>query len=90
MSFGLALVAFGATWAPARSRVGLVKTRILCFRWTVPLLGLAGVMTALVKLAVCAFRVVQYHQLEDQHHLHRGDLWNRLERQPRGADHRVP
>ena len=71
MSLGLALVAFGATWALLRSRVGLgltamrdneeaagsagvdlVRTRILCFLWTAPFLGLAGVMTALEKLRV--------------------------------------
>ena len=71
MSFGLALIAFVATWALLRSRIGLgltamrdneeaagsagvdlVKTRILCFLWTAPFLGLAGVMTALEKLRV--------------------------------------
>ena len=71
MSLGLALVAFLATWALLRSRIGLgltamrdneeaagsagvdlVKTRVLCFLWTAPFLGLAGVMTALEKLRV--------------------------------------
>ncbi len=71
MSLGLALIAFVATWALLRSRVGLgltamrdneeaagsagvdlVRTRILCFLWTAPFLGLAGVMTALEKLRV--------------------------------------
>ena len=71
MSLGLALVAFVATWALLRSRIGLgltamrdneeaagsagvdlVKTRVLCFLWTAPFLGLAGVMTALEKLRV--------------------------------------
>ena len=71
MSLGLALIAFVATWALLRSRIGLgltamrdneeaagsagvdlVKTRVICFLWTAPLLGLAGVMTALEKLRV--------------------------------------
>ncbi len=71
MSLGLALIAFAATWALLRSRIGLgltamrdneeaagsagvdlVKTRVLCFLWTAPFLGLAGVMTALEKLRV--------------------------------------
>ena len=71
MSLGLALIAFVATWALLRSRVGLgltamrdneeaagsagvdlVRTRVLCFLWTAPFLGLAGVMTALEKLRV--------------------------------------
>jgi branched-chain amino acid transport system permease protein len=71
MSLGLALIAFGATWALLRSPVGLgltamrdneeaagaagvdlIRTRIICFLWTAPFLGLAGVMTALEKLRV--------------------------------------
>jgi branched-chain amino acid transport system permease protein len=71
MSLGLALIAFVATWALLRSRVGLgltamrdneeaagaagvdlIRTRIICFLWTAPFLGLAGVMTALEKLRV--------------------------------------
>ena len=71
MSFALALIAFGATWALLRSRVGLgltamrdneeaagsagvnlTRTRILCFLWTAPFLGLAGVLVTLSKLRV--------------------------------------
>src|SRR5271166_5617351 len=71
ISLGLTLIAFAATWALLRSRVGLgltamrdneeaagsagvdlVRTRVLCFLWTAPFLGLAGVMTALEKLRV--------------------------------------
>src|SRR5208283_3483899 len=32
--------------------VDLFRTRVLCFLWTAPFLGLAGVMTALEKLRV--------------------------------------
>ena len=38
--------------AAGSAGVDLVKTRVLCFLWTAPFLGLAGVMTALEKLRV--------------------------------------
>ena len=38
--------------AAGSAGVNLVRTRILCFLWTAPFLGLAGVMTALEKLRV--------------------------------------
>lgn len=71
MSFALALIAFVATWALLRSRIGLgltamrdneeaagsagvnlTRTRILCFLWTAPFLGLTGVLVTLQKLRV--------------------------------------
>jgi branched-chain amino acid transport system permease protein len=71
LAFGLADIAFVATWALLRSRVGLgltamrdneeaagsagvdlVRGRILCFLWTAPFLGLAGVLVTLQKLRV--------------------------------------
>ncbi len=71
MSFTLAVVAFVATWALLRSRIGLgltamrdneeaagsagvnlTRTRIVCFLWTAPFLGLAGVLVTLQKLRV--------------------------------------
>jgi branched-chain amino acid transport system permease protein len=38
--------------AAGSAGVDLVKTRVICFLWTAPFLGLAGVMTALEKLRV--------------------------------------
>lgn len=71
LSLALAAVAFAATWALLRSRVGLgliamrdneeaagsagvnlTLSRIICFLWTAPFLGLAGALVALEKLRV--------------------------------------
>jgi branched-chain amino acid transport system permease protein len=38
--------------AAGAAGVDLIRTRIICFLWTAPFLGLAGVMTALEKLRV--------------------------------------
>jgi branched-chain amino acid transport system permease protein len=71
LSLALAALAFAATWALLRSRIGLgliamrdneeaagsagvnlTMSRIICFLWTAPFLGLAGVLITLEKLRV--------------------------------------